>query len=154
MRRENKQRRQELRAEQPLISPWSHYEDEKMTESPTNHGARPTSWNSMCTMGRALKHPAATVLKEWAQFGCPTRTGKPWTKEKMWEAVARGPHRSAISPKAIAHFKEEAAEKVRTNQARLVLWDDIKDNPPKELKISTIAAIPHKSKDFRSILDL
>ena len=32
---------------------------------------------------------------------------------------------------AIAHFKEEAVEKVRTNQARLVLWDDIKDNPPK-----------------------
>jgi hypothetical protein len=36
----------------------------------------------------------------------------------------------------------------------LVLWDSIKDNPPKELKISPIAAIPHKSKDFRSILDL
>jgi hypothetical protein len=35
-----------------------------------------------------------------------------------------------------------------------VLWDSIKDNPPKELKISPIAAIPHKSKDFRSILDL
>ena len=72
----------------------------------------------------------------------------------MLEAVARGPHRSAISPKAIDHFKEEAAEKVRTNQARLVLWDDIKDNPPKELKISPIAAIPHKLKDFWSILDL
>ncbi len=35
-----------------------------------------------------------------------------------------------------------------------MLWDSIKDNPPKELKISPIAAIPHKSKDFRSILDL
>jgi hypothetical protein len=35
-----------------------------------------------------------------------------------------------------------------------VLWDSIKDNPPKELKISPNAAIPHKSKDFRSILDL
>jgi hypothetical protein len=32
--------------------------------------------------------------------------------------------------------------------------EDIKDNPPKELKISPIAAIPHNSKDFRSILDL
>jgi hypothetical protein len=75
-------------------------------------------------------------------------------KEEMWEAVARGPHSSARSPKAIAHFKTEAAEKVRTKQAHLVLWDSIKDNPPKELKISPIAAIPHKSKDFRSILDL
>ncbi len=33
-------------------------------------------------------------------------------------------------------------------------WDNIKDNPPKELKILPIAAIPHKSKDFCSILDL
>jgi hypothetical protein len=72
----------------------------------------------------------------------------------MWEAVARGPHRLALSPEAITHFKEEAAEKVRTNQAHLVHWDDIKDNPPPELKISPIAAIPYKSKDFRSILDL
>jgi hypothetical protein len=44
-------------------------------------------------------------------------------------------------------------EKVCTKQAQLVQWEDIKDNPPKELKISLIAAIPHKSKDFRSILD-
>ena len=48
----------------------------------------------------------------------------------------------------------EAAEKVQTNQAWLVLWDSIKDKPLKELKISLIAAIPHKSKDYRSILDL
>ena len=33
-------------------------------------------------------------------------------------------------------------------------WDSIKDNPPKELKISPIAAIPHKSKANRSILEL
>jgi hypothetical protein len=57
-------------------------------------------------------------------------------------------------PEAISHFAEEAAEKVRTNRARIVPWDDIKDNPPRELKISPIVAIPHKSKAFCSILDL
>jgi hypothetical protein len=35
-----------------------------------------------------------------------------------------------------------------------VAWDDIKNNPPHQLKILPIAAILHKSKDFRSILDL
>ncbi len=59
-----------------------------------------------------------------------------------------------LSPKAIAHFAAKAAKKVQTKQARLVQWDDIKNNPPKELKILPIAAIPHKSKDFCSILDL
>ena len=63
----------------------------------------------------------------------------------MWEAIARRPHHSALSPEVIAHFREEAAAKVRTNQARLMLWDDIKDNPHMELKISPIAAILHKS---------
>jgi hypothetical protein len=36
----------------------------------------------------------------------------------------------------------------------MVQWEDIKENPPKELKISPIAAIPHKSKAYQSILDL
>jgi hypothetical protein len=45
-------------------------------------------------------------------------------------------------------------EMCKSGQAKLVAWDSIKDNPPVELKISPIAAIPHKSKQFRSILDL
>jgi len=72
----------------------------------------------------------------------------------MQAAIERGPHRSALSDEAIAHFKAEVDEKVRTGQAKLVAWDSIKDNPPPELKILPIAAIPHKSKQFRSILDL
>jgi hypothetical protein len=72
----------------------------------------------------------------------------------MWAAVKRGPHQLALSPAAMEHFAREAAKKVRTKQARIAAWDDIKDNPPQQLKISPIAAIPHKSKAFRSILDL
>ena len=154
MHRKNKQRQQALRAEQTFISPWTQHQGLMDTVTPTDHTACPPHQNFMCPSGLALKHPAAELLKEWATFGCPTRTGTPWSKKEMWEAVTRGPHSSARSPEAIAHFKTEAAEKVRTKQARLVLCDSIKDNPPKEIKISPIAAIPHKSKDFRSILDL
>jgi hypothetical protein len=72
----------------------------------------------------------------------------------MWQAVARGPHQSSLSPEAIAHFTIESKGKVRVGQAKLVIWDNIKDNPPLQLKVSPIAAIPHKSKAFHSILDL
>ena len=72
----------------------------------------------------------------------------------MQAAVDRGPHCSAQSDEAIAHFKAEVDNKVKSGQAKLVLWDSIKDNPLAELKISPIEAIPHKSKQFRSILDL
>jgi len=108
----------------------------------------------MCPTGRALAHPAAGILAKWVTLGCPTRTEKPWTKEEIWEALACGPHQSSLSPKALAHFANEAVEKVRTRQAHIVLWGDIKDNPPEQLKISLIAAILHKSKAFRSMLDL
>jgi hypothetical protein len=59
-----------------------------------------------------------------------------------------------MSDDAIAHFKAEVKEKVKMGQAKLVAWDSIKDNPTAELKISPISAIPHKSKQFRSILYL
>jgi hypothetical protein len=66
----------------------------------------------------------------------------------MQEAIDRGPHRSALSDEAIAHFKAEVAEKLAMGQAKVVEWESIKDNPPENLKISPIAAIPHKSKQF------
>jgi hypothetical protein len=78
--------------------------------------------------------------------------GNLWTKEEIREAVKQGSHQSELTPEAIAHFAYKAAEKVRTNQARIA-WDDIKDNPPRRLKISPIAAMPHKLKAFCSILD-
>ena len=66
----------------------------------------------------------------------------------------RGPHESALVDKAIAHFAAEAKSKVASNQARLLLYEKIKGNIPTQMKVSPIAAIPHKSKAFRSILDL
>jgi len=72
----------------------------------------------------------------------------------MMKAVERGPHQSAHDPKAMAYFEKEVMERVAQGQARIVLWDDIKDAPPPQLKISPIALIPHKSRMFWAILDL
>ncbi len=74
--------------------------------------------------------------------------------DKGEEAVEWGPHQLAKSPDALEHFAEEIKEKNQKNQAHLVAWNDIKDNPPAQLKISPIAAISHKSKACQSILDL
>ncbi len=108
----------------------------------------------MCPSGIATSHPAGKLLSEWAQMGCPTRTGRNWTKEELREAVERGPHRSALSPEALEHFAQEVKEKVAVGHCRIISWDLIKHDPPQQLKISPIAAIPHKSHAFRSILDL
>jgi hypothetical protein len=71
----------------------------------------------------------------------------------MWEAVAWCPHQSSLPPKALSQSTEESIEKVQVGQAKLVMWDDIKDDPPAQLEILPIV-IPHKLKAFRSILDI
>ena len=149
---DNKRRRKANLATQQPHTQWTQYKGEFDIPPPLP----PLEYyrGQMCPADLALHHPAANLLAEYATYGCPTRTGKPWTKAEMQEAVDRGPHQSALSDEAIAHFRAEIDEKIENGQARLILWDSIKDDPPVELKISPIAAIPHKSKQFRSILDL
>jgi len=108
----------------------------------------------MAPQGLALTHEAPHILADWEKFGCPTKTGRDWTLDEIQAAIDRGPHKSALEPATIAHFAEEVADKVKKGQARTFLWDDIKQNHPRKLKVSPVAAIPHKSRAYRSILDL
>ncbi len=48
----------------------------------------------------------------------------------MSAAIKRGPHVSALVQDAMVQLDAEVQEKVRTGQARLVKWNDIKHNPP------------------------
>jgi hypothetical protein len=152
LRRENKARRLGTQMVQETTTLWSETRGDFYI--PDDLPTCITHRNRMCPSGLARTHPAGDLLESWAQFGCPTMTGEPWTIDQMTKAVERGPHISATTPEALAHFEQEIAEKVKSGQARTLLWDDIKLNPPQQLKISPIAAIPHKSKPYRSILDL
>ena len=60
----------------------------------------------------------------------------------------------ALKPDAIQQLAEELEHKVCIGQARIVEWDSIKHDPPKHLKVSPLAMIPHKSRKYRAILDL
>ena len=50
--------------------------------------------------------------------------------------------------------QQEVQEQLRSGQAVIVPWDDIKADPPKNMKIHPLAMIPHKTRDFRALLDL
>jgi hypothetical protein len=152
LRLQNKRQRHALRDAQVPTSFWTKHTGTAVLPP---QDTRPNNYrNEMCPAGIATAHLAGPVLAEWSKMGCPTQTGNPWTKAEMWEAVERGPHKSSLTPAAIAHFAEESAEKVRVGQAKLVLWDDIKDNPPPQLKVSLIMVRAHESKVFQSILNL
>jgi len=108
----------------------------------------------MCPSGLAVHHPAYETLLQYATGGCPVKTGRDWTANEVTAAVERGAHESALTPEALAHFAQEAKEKVAAGATRIFFWDDIKKKIPKDMKVSPVAAIPHKSKAFRTILDL
>lgn len=152
LRRENKARRVAAQEQQAEESFWTTHAGE--FETPEKKRVLETWKGSMCPKNLALDHPAAEEFLKYATGGCPANTGQPWTKQQMGEAVERGPQVSALDPAAIEQLETEIAEKVKVGQCKVILWDDIKDNPPEQLKISPLAMVPHKSCAFRAILDL
>ena len=98
------------------------------------------------------------MLQEYGTNGCPVKIISDWTLEQLDQAVAYGAHPSAESPEASAALRQEALEKVNQGFARLVPWStlrkEIAAGSKLHTKISPIAAIPHKSRLFRMILDL
>jgi hypothetical protein len=128
LRRENKNRRIEKQETQPETSYWSTHKGQFTIPTPKQ---APKKWvGEMCPRNLALHHPAAAKLLQYATGGCPANTGKPWSREEMQAAIDRGPHISAMDPDAMKQLATEVEEKVKKGQARLVLWDDIKENPP------------------------
>jgi len=101
-----------------------------------------------------LDHPAGPDLLRYALNGCPVDCGTDWSYEQLEAAIKNGAHASANETEAASACRKEAIERVKEGCCRLVYWDEIKNNIPRKLKISPIAAIPHKSRKFRMILDL
>ena len=110
----------------------------------------------MCPSNVALQHPAGPTLQKYATDGCPVESGRLWTREEVEFAVSQGPHE--MDEAAMVQFAEEAYEKEKKGLVKIVSWDELKKLPdelfPKELKVSPIFAVPHKSRNWRAILDL
>ena len=111
---------------------------------PTPKQAPRSYKGGMCPRGLALHHPAADLLRGYATGGCPANTGRPWTVDEMQAAIDRGPHVSALDPAAMEYMAEEARQKEAAGQLRVVDWETIRHNPPKELKVLPLALIPRE----------
>ena len=68
---------------------------------------------------RANLHPAAGLLREYVQQGCPVSVGRHWTLEELKAAVEKRPHVSALKPDAIDQMQVEVRKKERQGFAKI-----------------------------------
>ena len=83
----------------------------------------------------AVHQHAYEMLLEYVTRIFPVKTGRNCTKEETHATVMRNPHESALEDKAVAHSDTEAKGKVASNRTRLVLYDEIKSDLPKQMKL-------------------
>jgi hypothetical protein len=152
LRAENWRQRQAMQQAQSKPTLWTHYTGNAVLPQGADFKLRPIHQNSMCPAALALHHSAAETLLDWAEFGCPTQTGKPWSVLEMEEAIIRNPPIS-IDPRSARTLcgRNQGESAVK---AGLGCQMGRHKKPPTELKILPIAAIPHKLKVYWSILDL
>jgi len=132
-------------------NPTKTHQPETLTATQSEY---PNFTGLMCPHPETNDHQAFNLLLQYATTGCPADCGQPWTQAHLEAAICQGAHPSTHTPDAAMALWAEALEKVRQGFARLVMWDSIKDNPPTNLKISPLAAVPHKSCWCQAILDL
>ena len=134
--------------------PFSETAPESLTPSQSKSPAQSKKQKLMMPSGPALNHPAAPLLQTYADHGCPAGVEDSFTMEAMEAAIAYEAHPSATLPAAAKALRNETVEKIAQGYARLIPWELLKKSLPEHIRISPIAAIPHKSRLFRMILDL
>jgi hypothetical protein len=98
-------------------------------------------------------HPFTPTLKEW-RHGIEVDCGPDWAWDVIEAAVARGPHPTACTTKAIALFEDDIEYQRLAGFCKVILWKDLQRLRPSNLKISTVAAVPQVGRRPRIILDL
>ena len=68
--------------------------------------------------------------------------------------MEKGPHLSAREPNVVAQFCKEAVKKAEQGFCWIIKWKALWNNPHRNIKISPLAAVPHKLRSWRAILDL
>jgi hypothetical protein len=102
----------------------------------------------------AQEHPFYPTLQQWGANGVPVNCGPDWEWHVIAQAVARGPHRSALDPENAATVKEDIQYQVDAGFSEIFTWEEVQKLRPKTLKVSPMAVVPQKDRRGRIILDL
>jgi hypothetical protein len=86
-------------------------------------------------------HPFVATLEQWAS-GVSALCGEPWSEAANGAAIERGPHTSALTPKARDLIDKEMKYQIQAGFSEMVLWRTIQHAYPLNLKVSPLAVIP------------
>ena len=88
--------------------------------------------------------------------GCPVEAGRDWTCAELEAAIEYSSQ--PMDGEARKQLCEETYEKEKRGMVEILKWSDLKTLPedefPKKLKASHLFGVPHKSWNWRAILDL
>ena len=94
------------------------------------------------------RHAVTPLLQQYSENGCPVDYGPNWLRGQIEALLVHGPHLSTLGRKEIQQIQLETIEKISQGYARVVKWGNIKRDILPQLKISPVAMIPHKSKEY------
>jgi hypothetical protein len=100
--------------------------------------------------GHAFYH----TLQQWGSKGVPVDCGPNWEQAVIKQAVARGPHSSALDPKNAETVREDIQYQVDAGFSQIFTWEEVKKIRPNQLKVSPMAVVPQKDRRGQIILDL
>jgi hypothetical protein len=81
LRRQNRALQEQQQKGQNIATYWTTHWGQFFV--PTNQPHLTKYKNELRPKRLALYHPVASLLKKYTTIGCPTQTGKPWTKTEM-----------------------------------------------------------------------
>ena len=98
--------------------------------------------NLMLPTGTALLLEDSPTLSRWSLEGCEVDCGAPCLEEALTAAVDRGPHKGALSEEAMQLVHDDVEYQVKAGFAEIYFWDDLKGDPPSNLKFYPVIIIP------------
>jgi hypothetical protein len=98
-------------------------------------------------------YPFTPTLKKW-RHGIKVDCGPDWSWDVIEAAVEHGLHPTACTPEAMALFEEDIEYQRKAGFCMVILWEEIKQLCPPNLKISPMAAVSQVGRHPRTILNL
>ena len=93
-------------------------------------------------------------LRQFATTGTPTSCGEPWPSEVVEQALATGPHVSALTESGAKLLWEDIQYQVDAGFVRILTEQQLRDERSPKLKVSRVAVVPQENRRDRIILNL